>query len=743
MTSWLSKANLGGAIYSIVLLLTGISLEVLRQGQGKSRNVDLENGTECFIASQLMDPDDSSVQLFSITCMAIAVVWAVWNFINSKFREKYSVGEYGAIDGVTEATYVTTCRMTSQIVHLSLVTFGILPVMHAAIQCMTVFALDTCWTTTGRAYHAVRLLFMTVLVLHFCALMTRNVALFSKSKYNMFMSHHYAATNLLLVFKTVTESNSFVEHFQIDFLSNLTGTSWITTVYANANFQLLSPGVHVLVLVFLSFYVDLWKTSHDSDAPKPREMDPNHAAKYTARAEVVPDWVAQITAVLFSLGIMGCVIARYNDVINIHHLLHIQLFRIVVALIIIVLAIFGILIARRRKQRNWKLDPIVTLSLIVLIGVLWDKIVNIIVCAASLYNSSTAPTEAVVLRIIEQLVLATQSLAQTILIITALRREGEFGGGKTTTIPKVTYVLALLNWALTCTYALDDHYLLSSGTASYLDLEGEIIMPQLQTATWIRSVTALSKFAYSYMSFMSFSFLAWRHNQVLIPPEIYVLYLLEKEVDLEESNMGVPTTSRDKETGELTVPVNDLLAFKDDQMMEKCPLLSTHYSKPWARVRHILSSYPSSPATLETIMKACDSVVRRTGLIREQKEVGLGMRKRPLAILPEKRSGNLVISDITESPVVKAVLLHGSHQWYALGVQLQFSNEEISWQCNNIPTCDNKLLALIMARAEYSSMDLKDIEESLLEACKKLTTPIIGAVLDEIDETSESKAPQV
>jgi hypothetical protein len=337
----------------------------------------------------------------------------------------------------------------------------------------------------------------------------------------MFMSHHYAATNLLLVFKTVTESNSFVEHFQIDFLSNLTGTSWITTVYANANFQLLSPGVHVLVLVFLSFYVDLWKTSHDSDAPKPREMDPNHAAKYTARAEVVPDWVAQITAVLFSLGIIGCVIARYKNIINVHHLLDIQLFRLVVALIIIVLAIFGILIARRRKRRHWKPDPIFILLVIVLIGVLWDKIVNVIVCTSSLYNSSTAPTEAAVLRIIEQLVLATQSLAQTVLIFTAFRREGEFAWGETTAIPKMTYILALLNYALACTDALGDQFMSNSGTASYLGVEDDIIMPQLQTATWIRSVTASSKFSFSCMSFIMFSFIAWRHNQVLIPPEVH------------------------------------------------------------------------------------------------------------------------------------------------------------------------------------------------------------------------------
>jgi hypothetical protein len=218
---------------------------------------------------------------------------------------------------------------------------------------------------------------------------------------------------------------------------------------------------------------------------------------------------------------------------------------------------------------------------------------------------------------------------------------------------------------------------------------------------------------------------------------------LEKEVDLGKSNIGVSTTSTDEETGEMTVPVNDLLAFKDKQIKEKCKLLSTHYSKPWARVRHMLSSYPCSKATIDLFMKVCDSNATLTGLVRELKEVELGMRERPLAILPAKRCGNLEISDATESPVIKAVLLHGADQWYAFGVQLQFSNEEISWQCNNIPTCDNKLLALIMARAEYSSMDLKDIEESLLEACKKLTTPIIGAVLDEIDETSESKAPQV
>ena len=473
-----STAKVGGATYVAMVLLIGISLEVVRLLQATHSDLSYcgnDNGTVCFIASQVMGVDDFSVQLFSISCMVLAIAWVIGDFTvcqRFRFREKLLVSNLGyKFDRIRGLTYVTTCRMARLATVWAVVSFGTLAMVQAFLQCIAGYALDTCWTTTGRVYHVVRSLFITLIVVYICLLMMWNVAVFSKSFYNVFMAHHVVATCLYMSIRTVIEAKSFLEYF--DILSSSTensslrqsnvtvctcylstGTSWVTKAYANENFQILSSTVVLLFLMFVSFYLDVWTTAQTD--PNSRlmnsrrlEIESDDAENVTERLQIVSNEIAVATSFVVVLGIAGSSVVGYLDLISIRDLLFIQLSRLLVALIATFLAVSGLVIVRQ----NLKIDRIFgymeILLLTVFVGALLDKTVNIIVCSFSLYNSSTVQAESVI-GIIEQLTLLIQAVLQTTFIIIASQREGRFANGccGLARVPNVTYLLAVLNWGM-------------------------------------------------------------------------------------------------------------------------------------------------------------------------------------------------------------------------------------------------------------------------------------------------------
>ena len=91
--------------------------------------------------------------------------------------------------------------------------------------------------------------------------------------------------------------------------------------------------------------------------------------------------------------------------------------------------------------------------------------------------------------------------------------------------------------------------------------------------------------------------------------------------------------------------------------------------------------------------------------------------------------------------IVRAVLAHGCSQWYALGLELGFSDAEISEHCHNKPEDSNKLLVLLEKKSNEVSLEI--LEDLILNACSRIPRPIYGIVKQRRDELVAGDAKQV
>ena len=86
----------------------------------------------------------------------------------------------------------------------------------------------------------------------------------------------------------------------------------------------------------------------------------------------------------------------------------------------------------------------------------------------------------------------------------------------------------------------------------------------------------------------------------------------------------------------------------------------------------------------------------------------------------------------TKPAIVRVVLAHGCAQWYELGLELGFTDSEITEYCHNKAESSGKLLVLLERKAnEVSPESLKD---RILNACKRIPRPIYGRVKDELEK---------
>jgi hypothetical protein len=85
----------------------------------------------------------------------------------------------------------------------------------------------------------------------------------------------------------------------------------------------------------------------------------------------------------------------------------------------------------------------------------------------------------------------------------------------------------------------------------------------------------------------------------------------------------------------------------------------------------------------------------------------------------------------TQSAVVRAVLVHGCSQWFEIGVELGFCDEEIDLYCNDKPEHSGKLLVLL--EKKLKEVGLKSLEELVLKVCQKIPHPIYGIVREHLD----------
>ena len=221
----------------------------------------------------------------------------------------------------------------------------------------------------------------------------------------------------------------------------------------------------------------------------------------------------------------------------------------------------------------------------------------------------------------------------------------------------------------------------------------------------------------------------------------------QKEVESAKKGEGVLTKVINSNIVRDTVI--DLLAVEDDHIIYKLHSLCKHCSKHWMPLGQSLLSYTDSQvhdltsdlaekskfyhvvetwirrqwrtAALDTFLTACDSVA--SGL-RQLVETDLGIRKDPPLTIPAS------VRCVSNSAILQAILTHGPVQWYALGINLEFSDSEIKSLCHDKPSYTNKLLVLFETKAK--EIGVEALEKLALRACETTYPPIIGAVSDEL-----------
>lgn len=80
--------------------------------------------------------------------------------------------------------------------------------------------------------------------------------------------------------------------------------------------------------------------------------------------------------------------------------------------------------------------------------------------------------------------------------------------------------------------------------------------------------------------------------------------------------------------------------------------------------------------------------------------------------------------------VITAVEKHGSHVWYQIGLELGFADSEVRATVDQITAKTGKLRALIEKRR--ARVGTEAVARELLDVCMSISTPIAGAVHDEL-----------
>ena len=82
--------------------------------------------------------------------------------------------------------------------------------------------------------------------------------------------------------------------------------------------------------------------------------------------------------------------------------------------------------------------------------------------------------------------------------------------------------------------------------------------------------------------------------------------------------------------------------------------------------------------------------------------------------------------------VTQTVIQLGQNQWYSFGVLMGFSEAEISAICFDKATTADKLLAIIRYKTE--KIGELETDNTLLEVCKRLPSPIYGNVTQQLEK---------
>ena len=93
-------------------------------------------------------------------------------------------------------------------------------------------------------------------------------------------------------------------------------------------------------------------------------------------------------------------------------------------------------------------------------------------------------------------------------------------------------------------------------------------------------------------------------------------------------------------------------------------------------------------------------------------------------------SSSQMIKRYGENRILRTVLRHGASRWYAIGIELGYSDDEVKTITGATLNSKDKLLAIFNAKSKLIG-ESKALEE-VLTACKNIADPIGGAVEDDL-----------
>ena len=94
-------------------------------------------------------------------------------------------------------------------------------------------------------------------------------------------------------------------------------------------------------------------------------------------------------------------------------------------------------------------------------------------------------------------------------------------------------------------------------------------------------------------------------------------------------------------------------------------------------------------------------------------------------------SSSLMIKRHGANRILGTVLRHGASRWYAIGMKLGYSDDEVKTITGATLDCKDKLLAIVNAKSKL--IGESNALEEVLTACKNIANPIGGAVEDELN----------
>jgi hypothetical protein len=272
----------------------------------------------------------------------------------------------------------------------------------------------------------------------------------------MFMVHHVIATTLYLCVRFTVEAQTFMQSTTAHIISqdnsdlycrNATGAEVVVPTCPSADWVLSYSGYPlgvvqffplavVLGLLFVTHYLDLWNTYRQYRNIATRLMNRTDFTfgfqQFKRFIHRLRDRALLPSTIVQSILFAGCVVVAgitylfpTNSFLTgsdtSEELEIVQSYLLVMALLMILLAGAGLMTIRERAVVTKRLGPFDILLLISFLGVLCDKIANILVFNLGLHSQMSSRS---IIGIAEESLWMFQSVIQLVLIISALRREG-------------------------------------------------------------------------------------------------------------------------------------------------------------------------------------------------------------------------------------------------------------------------------------------------------------------------------